>query len=139
MEYRNNPLAPPWMWSGSYCEPAGVQDEYFIYVLRKTLTGLQRLNTQPFLFDGDGCFLWRVYLNGTRQQSDGPAYFAWRDQLGRQLSNQLMALGVEQHPMVPIEFIEPGARWSYDVENTSADPSTIFYALIGVKRRKVAG
>lgn len=138
MEYRNNPLAPPWMWSGSYCEPAGSSDEFFIYALRKLLAGAERLNSQPFLFDGDGCFFWRVYTSVTVQSSDGPAYFAWRDQLGRQLSNQLMALGVDHNPMVPIEQIEPGARWSYDVENTSADPSTIFYALIGVKRRKVA-
>jgi len=138
MQYRNNPLAPPWMWSGSYCPPAGSADEYFIYALRNTLTGGQRLVSQPFLFDGDGCFIWRVSASVSVQEADGPVYFAWRDQLGRQLSNQLMALGVRQNPLTPVEQIEPGARWTYDVENTSTDPAEIYFVLIGVKRRKVA-
>lgn len=139
MQYRNNPLAPPWMWSGSYCDPAGHQDEYFIYALVKPLAASESVVSQPFLFDGDGCFLWRVSASASVPTTGvPPIYLAWRDQLGRQLSNQLLAIGVRQNPQVPIEQIEPGARWTYDAVNTNTDPGIAYYALIGVKRRKVA-
>lgn len=139
MQYQNNPLASPWMWGGSYCAPEGKQDTFFMYVLERALTAGQILPEQPFLFDGDGCFVWRCSASAAGGSSS--PYFAWRDSLGRQLSNQLLRVpgycgGAGQHSaVVPVQIIEPGARWTYNVtDSTSVGAGTVHFAMIGVKR-----
>lgn len=142
MQYRNNPLAPVWMWSGSYCPPAGAQDQFFLYVLRKPLTASELVSDQQFLFDGDACFLWRLSASA-RTGATSEVYLAWRDQLGRQLSNQLLCVpgfcgGAGEHCPNPVEeTIEPGARWSFTAQENSNNAGIVHFALIGAKRRRV--
>jgi hypothetical protein len=140
MQYRNNPLAPPWMWSGSYCSPAGAVDSYFVYVVRQALVSGQSVNNQAFPFDGDGCFVWRVAASAAGQASI--PYMAWRDSEGRQLSNQLLGIpgwcgGAGEHtPVLPTVTVDPGARWTYTVVDTgNVGSGFAHFALIGVKRR----
>lgn len=136
--FKNNPLAPPWLWSSSACAPAGVRERYHQYVLRQPVEASGRISDQPFQFDGDGCFVIRVLASGA---DAGQFYIQWRDELGRYLTNQPVSIGgmcggAEGHLPLPVtQTIPRGLSWTFNLEEVGGvDGSTVFYVLIGVKQ-----
>ena len=63
--FKSNPLAPPWMWSDTYCPEPGRVDRYHQYILKQDIVTSGKLTDQPFLFDGDSCFSVRL-VNAAR-------------------------------------------------------------------------
>jgi len=136
--YKNNPLAPPWLWSDTSCPPDGVANTYYQYIIRQDVGANELLSDQPFNFDGDSCFDMRLQAVA---KTGGDFYVQLRDELGRYMQNQPVRMpglagGAGAHlPVVPVQVVPKGVIWSFTVQNTIGVAGTLFLVLIGVKRR----